>query len=214
MLHINFKIFLIGLKIILLISPAYAEESTITLDFNDGTRISGIKYIRKKQPLSELTILGLTVGASNLNDVNIKLKGDSIYSEGDAGNNISILCFEGVDGTTIAFESNGEMGGPDRTVSYVGVFDKKTPYRLKDKCSVSKLISRRTKVGCISLGMSKQTLKRRRGQPSKELPNRIIYKYEVKERINNKLADVDSGLDVKFSNERLVYIGISKVASY
>ena len=198
-----------------LLSPAssWADKSKELIELRDEAKASNVKYIEKKQPDSELTIAGIIIGKSRLSKVQKKFKGNPIFHEGDAGNSLYVLCYETSNGTILTFESNGEMGGPDHTITSAAIYDSKSSYRLKMKCAKS------TSIGVLQfhdiyLGMTQSTAKKTRGKPSKETPEYLLYEYHSTEKVNGKQADIVSSVEMRFSNGKASEISVSKVESF
>jgi hypothetical protein len=173
MLNFNFLFFLL---LSLTLMSAVASETRVNVVLNDGTQISGVTVISKKQSDNELNLVGIVVGKSNLSDARQKFSSGEIYHEGDAGDSVYVLCYQGRDGTIAAFESSGEMGGPDHVITFASVMGKDTSYRFKQHCLVSDSINREIKSFTgLHLGMTRVDLKRIKGTPSKESSKLILY---------------------------------------
>jgi len=64
------------------------------------------------------TIVGITVGLSNLTNVQNRLGSNPVWSSGDASTAASSVCYitQGSDPAVIAFASNAEMAGPPENI--------------------------------------------------------------------------------------------------
>lgn len=211
--HIN-RILKKASIIYLLFSSWYIYAETSTIHLNNGQVISGVKSFEKKLSNSELTLLGFTIGLSKLEDVKSKFKNSEIYHEGDAGNSLYVLCYKGPDGTTISFESS-EMGGKDHIITAIGFFSIQSPYRLKKSCSKSSEVNSKLSIAGVNLGQLKSEIKKRKGSPSKEISNLIIYQFDVTEKTpQNTSVDISSRIEVTLNVNKIVSFYISKIESY
>lgn len=197
--------------IFLITNAALADSAKISVDLLDGRHISDVRIINSKQPQNELSILDIVIGVSNLSDVKSKLGGD-VYSEGEAGLNRHILCYIGSDSSVIAFES-GEMGGDKHTVSTVSIFGPKAHYQFYKKCIKSSKVNTNLDLGNIHIGMSKDSIKKLKGLPSKDLSNLLLYEFQSTENLKNEKFDVMSSLEIGFIGNKASYISVSKIES-
>lgn len=190
----------------------YAETSIIQL--NGGQVVSGVKSFEKKLPNSELTLLNLTIGLSKLEDVKSKLKRSEIYHEGDAGNSLYVLCYKGPDGTIVSFESS-EMGGKGHIITAIGIFSVQSSYRLQKNCLESTEVNSKLNIAGVNLGQSKSEIKKRKGSPSKEISNLMIYQFDVTEKTTKNVSvDVSSRIEITLRSNKVVSFYISKIESY
>ncbi len=173
----------------------------------------GLVGIAKKQPDSELSILGITIGKSTLDDVKTKFKSKEIYHEGDAGNTLYVLCFKISNGQTIAFES-GELRGDTHIVNSISINNPKDAYRLDKVCEKTTLIKTKLAINGLSLGMSPELIKRLKGKPSQQTANSLLYKYEVKEKAEKGEMDIVSSFAIEFKQDFATAITASKVETY
>ena len=60
-----------------------------------GSSLYSAEPITKIQPDSDLTVLGVTLGKTTMNEVKDKFKAKEIYHEGEAGASLYALCFKG-----------------------------------------------------------------------------------------------------------------------
>jgi hypothetical protein len=194
---------------------ASASEKKVIVVLNDGTQVSGVKVISKKQSDNELNLAGIVVGESKLSDVRKKFPSGNIFHDGDAGNSVYVLCYQGKDGTIAAFESSGEMGGADHIVTFASVMGKDTSYRFKQHCLMSDSINREIKSFTgLHLGMTKADVKKIMGTPSKEISTLILYNYEVNEAKTSGTAEINSNLDVRFTGDNASQFSFSKIESF
>lgn len=164
------------------------------------------------QPDNQLTVLGVIIGKTTLNEVKDKFKAKEIYHEGDAGNSLYALCFKGPGGSTIAFES-GEMGGNERVVSSVSVNSAQAPYKLKQICEKTNLIKSKIAINGISLGMSPDLVKKLVGSPTMQDTNTIEFKYAIQEKTELGQKDITSSMTVEFKDSMSNKILVSKMES-
>lgn len=189
-----------------------ATESSV--DLGDGTVLSGVTTIEKQLPDSALTVHGITVGVSKLSDVIEKFKGNAVFHEGDAGKSLYLLCYRGKDGTVLAFESSGAMGGAGHVVTNVAVFGPQARYRLVEKCAETPKISRNIEIGGNRLGMTKKKFKKVNGKPSKEQGDLILYSFHASKQTPQGPADITSMLQIRFDGKKASQFSISKIESY
>ncbi|MBC7540661.1 MAG: hypothetical protein H7281_17710 [Bacteriovorax sp.] len=189
---------IITVYILALISNVFAETSNV---------------ITKKQPDSELSILGITIGKSTLEDVKSKFKSKDIYYQGDAGESLYVLCYKSSNGSTIAFES-GETGGNAHTVSTISINGTKVPYRLNKICEKTSLIRSKLVINGISLGMSPDLIKRLKGKPSKQSANSLLYQFEIQEKNEKRQLDIISRLEIEFNQDIVSALTASKSETF
>ncbi|MGE9743992.1 hypothetical protein [Bdellovibrio bacteriovorus] len=161
----------------------------------------------------ELSLLTFTIGSSKLSDVKEKLGNGIIYHEGDAGNSLYVLCYEGPDGSIVTFES-GEMGGTEHVITSGAIFSAKYTYRLKRHCSKLSLVNRNLKLADIRIGDSTTAVKKVKGVPSKDVKGLLIYSYETQELTTKGQADIISSVEVSFNSGKVSSIAVSKIESY
>lgn len=164
------------------------------------------------QPDRELTVLGVTLGKTTLNEVKDKFKAKDIYHEGDAAESLYVLCFIGPGNSTIAFES-GEMGGSERVVHAVSINSSQNPYKLKQICQKTSMIKSKIALNGISLGMSPDIVKKLVGTPTKQDTNTIEYKYAIQTKTDAGQKDTTSDMIVEFKDSMSNKITASKMES-
>lgn len=169
--------------------------------------------ISKKQPDSELTLLGVTIGKTTLNEVKEKFKVKEIYHEGDAGLSLYAICLKSSNGSTVAFESN-ELGGNEHTVISISVNSQQSPYKLNKICEKNSMVKGKIILHKTSLGMSPDIVKRLTGKPSNQSANTIEYNYEAQEKTEKGQLDIASNLIVEFKNSMSTQFTASKTESY
>jgi hypothetical protein len=165
--------------------------------------------INKKQPDSELTILGVTLGKTTLNQVKEKFKINEIYHEGDADTSLYAICLKSANGQTIAFESN-EAGVAEPIVNSLSVNSSQSPYHLSKICEKTSIIKGKLTLYKTSLGMSPDIIKRLTGKPTKQSSDTIEYRYENKEKSEKGVVDIISNLIVEFKNSMSIQFTASK----
>ena len=159
----------------------------------------------KKQPDSELTVLGFTIGKSTLDEVKTKFKSKDFHQEADAASVIKLLCFK-ANGSTIAFES-GEKGGANNVITSISINSSQQSYRLNKVCEKTSLIKSKLAINNVSLGMSTDLIKKVKGQPSSSTPEIIIYQYETKEGSTS----ISSSLNIRFKDNAVSSITATKI---
>lgn len=159
----------------------------------------------KKQPDSELTVLGFVIGKSTLDEVKTKFKSKDFHHEADAASGIKLLCFK-ANGSTIAFES-GEKGRAENIITSISIHSSQQPYRLDKVCEKTSLIKTKLGINNVSLGMSTDLIKRVKGVPSSSVPEVMTYQYEVKEGTTS----VISNLNIRFKDNAASSITATKV---
>ncbi|MBC7426997.1 MAG: hypothetical protein H7336_00205 [Bacteriovorax sp.] len=169
--------------------------------------------IARKQPDSELTILGVTIGKTTLNEVKVKFKTKEIYHEGDAGESLYVVCLKISNGSTIAFES-GELGGAEHKVISISVNSPQSPYRLNNICEKTSAIKEKMTLHKTSLGMSPDIVKRLTGKPSKQTADRIEYRYEMQEKTNKGNLDTLTTLTIEFKSSMSTQFTATKTETY
>lgn len=177
-----------------------------------ATSLYSAEPIAKIQPDSELTVLGVIIGKTTMNEVKDKFKAKEIYHEGDAGESLYALCFKGPGNSTIAFES-GEMGGNERVVHAVSINSAQNPYKLKQICQKTTVIKSKLALNGISLGMSPDIVKKLVGSPTKQDTNTIEYKYAIQIKTDAGQKDTISDMTVEFKDSMSNKITASKMES-
>jgi hypothetical protein len=202
-----------SLLALLIPSILFAKNTETSVVLADGKTVQGVKIIERIQSDKELSLSGIIVGKSQLSDVKKRFQGNDIFHDGDAGASIYILCYTGSDGTLVAFESGGEMGGEDHTLTSAQVFATSTAYRFKDHCASSDKINNKIEAGGVHLGMTTDAVKKMKGMPSRELSDLILYNFEVEKKNKKGPYTVSSGLELNFLNNKLIHFELSKVES-
>jgi hypothetical protein len=190
----------------ILFSPAVRA---IDLELNDGTRLTGVKPIQRKQLDSELTVLGFIVGSAHLSDVQKKFKGLMSHT-GDAGTSAYDLCYAGEDGLTMKFESSGEMGGPDHVITYA-----KVAIDLKDKsnCQPTKIRKDDIKINGIKIGMSSEQVIKLLGIPSKNIKDVLLYFFDATKKVKGMDFNVTSSLEIRLLGNSVSQVSLMKIES-
>lgn len=147
-----------------------------------------------KQPDSELSVLGFTIGKSKLEEVQSKFKSKEINHEADVASGIKFLCYKTSSGATIAFES-GDKGRDDNVITGISINGPGRAYRLAKRCEATSLIKTKLAINGVSLGMSSDLVKRLKGSPSTQSPESIVYQYEVKEDQVSIISSLNIRLD-------------------
>lgn len=175
-----------------------------------STNIFAADSINKIQPDRELTIQGITLAKTTLNEVKAKFKSKEIYHQGDAGETLYALCFKTANGSTIAFES-GEMGGADHTIDAISINSPSTPYRLNKICEKSSAFKGKLTINGLSLGMSPDLIKTLKGKPTKSENDYLEYSYNFQEKTEKGTKDTTSDLKIEFKNSAASEIKVSKI---
>jgi len=186
------KSYLFFLSLLISLSTGLKAEDKVTI-------------FDKKQPDSELTVLGFTIGKSTLDEVKTKFKSKDFHHEADAASGIKLLCFKG-NGSTIAFES-GEKGRADNVITSISIHGPQQSYRLDKVCEKTSLIKSKLAINNVSLGMSTDLIKRVKGVPSSSTPEIITYQYEVKEGTTS----VISNLTIRFKDNAVSALTATKI---
>jgi hypothetical protein len=194
--------------ILTLISNVYSETPILP---KNTTPL--IEVIAKKQPDSELSVLGITIGKSTLEDVKSKFKSKDIYHQGDAGESFYVLCYKSSNGSMIAFES-GETGGSAHTVNTISINGSKEQYRLNKICEKTSLIKSKLSINGISLGMSPDLIKRLKGKPSKLSASVLLYQFEIQEKNVKDQTDIVSKLEIKFNQDIVLALTVYKAETF
>ncbi len=202
---------IIDISLISLTLFSHVAFAEITLPSKNNPPLIGV--IAKKQPDSELSILGFTIGKSTLGEVKSKFKSTDIYHQGDAGNSLYVLCYKSSNSSTIAFES-GEMGGSAHIIDSISINSTKGPYHLNQICQKTTFIKNKFVINGISLGMSPDLVKRLKGKPGKESANSILYQFVVQEKNDKGQVDIISNLEMEFNQDIVSAIKASKMATY
>ena len=87
--------------------------------FGDVTAAqSNVEASRKDVGVGSITLLGITIGHSNLADVRRKFGPNSVQLSGDAATAANMICYttEGAAPVVIVFASNAEMAGPPENI--------------------------------------------------------------------------------------------------
>lgn len=177
-----------------------------TIAFSAGLKAEDkVIIFDKKQPDSELTVLGFVIGKSALDEVKNKFKSKDFHHEADAASGIKVLCFK-ANGSTIAFES-GEKGRAENVITSISIHSSQQPYRLDKVCEKTSLIKSKLGINNVSLGMSTDLIKRVKGTPSSSSAEVMTYQYEVKEGTTS----VISNLNIRFKDNAASAITATKI---
>lgn len=181
---------------------------------------------------SNFKILGVTLGADDLNAIQKKLGAADVRSHGDAATSRSQVCYVGADGKTYLTFETGEVeygfylftGGP----RWDGM----------EACAKSKTARAEWKtMSGLHLGQSQAEVQAILGKPTAYLKNgEWIYFRQVRKRTltadlvrlrkyypnmsdkefheNYDFYDLTADIRAKFSNQHLVYLGVCKSETY
>lgn len=169
--------------------------------------------INKKLPDKELTVQGITLGKTTLNEVKNKFKSKELYRESYTGVSFDVLCFKTPNGSTIAFES-GVMGGPEHIIDAISINSTLIPYRLNKICEKSSAFKGKLTINGLSLGMSPDLIKSLKGKPTKSENDFMEYSYSVQEKTDKGMLNVTSTLRIEFKQSAASAIKATKIESY
>lgn len=173
---------------------------------------SATAQVAKIQPDRELTVLGITVGKTTMNEVKEKFKAKEIHHEGDADTMLYALCFYGPGSSTIAFESS-EEGGNEKVVKSISINSTQNSYKLKKICQKTSLIKTKLVINGISLGMSPDLVQKLVGTPVKQDTNTIEYKYSIQEKTETGQKNTQSDMTIEFKDSMSNKITVNKTES-
>jgi hypothetical protein len=132
-------------------------------------------------PSSSRTILGITLGESNLDNVQAKLGRARVWGDGDAGTAETKVCYlrNGTDSIALIFASNAEMAGSSQQVTDIRIV-KRPAY--KDSANCQRFDIAEEQVHTISglrLGIDGGEIRRILGQPSESKNGQWNYDWSV-----------------------------------
>lgn len=178
---------------------------------------------------SHLTVLGFTIGKNSLKEIQVSLGPAKILQESEHGP--SQICYQSTqerDGTSLIFEA-GPLGGWQTLTSFV--IESNSESIESNRCHQAHLVSKRihTKSG-IRLGLTQKQLRVILGAPTKIIKNNWFYLYQSQRKMTQeeieRLAikwpivrqqpyfDVNSFIQVTYSNSKITKIMIGKVESF
>jgi hypothetical protein len=158
--------------------------------------------IAKKQADSELTVMGVVVGKTTLDEAKTKFKSiNEIYHEGEGATSVYALCFKSSNGSTLAFETD-ESGGSTHVIGKAIVNAPGQTYRFSSICEKTSMIKTKLGINGVSLGMSSDLIKRVKGKPSSSTVKNINYQFEMNE--------AKSELDIELKDNAVSVIVASK----
>ncbi len=175
-----------------------------TLLFSTILSAHSADTINKKLSDKDLTIQGITIGKTTLNEVKEKFKSKEIYHQGDAGESLYVLCYKTSNGT-IAFES-GEMGGAEHVIDAVSINGSGVPYHLNNICEKSSAFKGKLAIYGLSLGMSPDLIKTLKGKPTKMENDYLEYNFSS--------GGTTSELKVEFKKSFASEIRITKIETH
>jgi len=176
-------LFLGAFALVVSISGAGEAQSTKTtsVKLRSGKLVDDVE-IRSGRPAgADVTINGIVINSSTLNEVRRKFGRQNTSHVGDAGDSIYSLCYYGSDGVKVVFES-GEMGGKKQVVNSVRLYTKKAAGEADSPCLLSPIISSSVKVGRLALRSQIGQVEKIFGRPSKRFENVSIYLFEENKR--------------------------------
>lgn len=178
------------------------------IELSDGLLVKDVTSTPKKLSDQELNVLGLIIGKSTLSDVAKKMPNKNIVQKGDASKSLSSLCYWDGKNRILAFNS-GEMGGSQKVITSVTLEQGSK----SSGCALENKINSELNISELSVGMEKKKVINLKGRPNKELKNLILYNYESAEGEGENRMDITSILELHFSNDKLIKIGLSKIES-
>ena len=177
---------------------------------------------------SNFKILGITVGEDELSAIQTKLGKAAVITRGDAGSGRSQICYQSEDGKTHLIFENGEV---QYAFYLLTGGEKWTGINL---CAKSKIVSSGVStLSGIHLGQSPGEIEIILGKPTKSLPtgDRIYFRQIRKRNTpaelkklrqshadisdqefhqNYDFYDLTAYIVARFSNSKLIYLGVSK----
>lgn len=169
--------------------------------------------IPRKQSESELTVLGITLGKSTMEEVKKKFGAKEIYQEDEGKDMNYVLCFKGPGNMIVAFQSDS-LGGPDHLVNSILLSGPAAHLDFARLCQKTTLIKDRPSIAGLTLGMSPDLIKARLGRPSSMNNNTsMAYQFLVQEKTEKGEKDVSSSLDIFFQQSAAVQIRAYKLES-
>ena len=160
----------------------------------------------KELSLRELTLGGVTIGKSNLYNA-VGFFGTNMFKqETSGGETVSVICWKGGDGTTLAFES-GQAGGPDLKVTSIRLIGEGSKYQYAADCKSSKKVSSSIELAGLKLGDSASEAEKKRGDPSDRGTN--VIKWQTVHA--SKKRSVATDVEVALVEEKLASVSVSQV---
>jgi hypothetical protein len=178
---------------------------------------------------AHITVLGLTIGRDTLKDAAERLGPAKVFQSGPAGAASFRICYTSTDerdSTKVVFEA-----GPQslrREITSIRIIRGDVVYRDAARCAKSPLVS--SDAGTLSglrLGMTRQALKARLGEPTEESKKTLEYEFHTRRRLSKaevrRLAptwpyvrkypyfDVYSSVVARFHEGRLVRLVLSRI---
>lgn len=202
----------INILFILFFSENYtlAKDNLIRMETSKNSKLLDVKVINKEIPDKDLFFYGLVIGKSKLSDVGKIFKKGEVISSGDAGKNISFICYILPDHDEVIYFKSGEMGGENKIITSVTLRKRNLNQIESQKCLVVKGFSKLA----VWPGMKKMDIIKLKGQPSKYDKDSLIYYYQTEKQTTSGLLDVSSSAEYYFKNNELLELNISKVESY
>ena len=226
------------LLVILVFAPL--TQGRVRLDDNsdwwsimrDEGQPRGIKVQEQKAetPESNFKILGADLGYQS---PTAKLGQPTTVERGDAGNFRSQACYTSLDGPTTDSNRVYLVFEYGEVTSAFYLFAGGPPWSGSDVCLKSRLVSRSTRTGSgLRLGMSTAEIKRILGEPSSAAVDRLVYSRVTKEKTSpehlkmlrmnstamaeeelqrNAFWDVTVYIEARFSNDKMIYLGVLRV---
>jgi hypothetical protein len=172
-------------------------------------KAKGESPIHKELPAKELTVGGVTIGKSNLYNA-VGFFGTNMFKkEKSGGDSLSIICWKGSDGTTLAFES-GQGGGREQTVTGVRLFAAGLEYEYSAECKTSKKVSALLELAGMKLGESSADVEKKRGAPSDRGTDRMMWHYLHE----TKKKSVTTDVEVSAPEEKVKSISVSRLQEH
>ncbi len=135
----------------------------------------GESRIDKDLSVKERTIGNVTVGKSSLYNA-VGFFGTNMFKKQSDGT--STICWQGSDGTLLAFESN-VSGARDQVITGVRLFANAAEYKYAPDCKASKKVSAGLEVLGVRLGSSAADVEKKRGAPSDRSGDRMLWHYST-----------------------------------
>lgn len=180
---------------------------------------------------ADTTIIGLTIGHSSLNDVQMKLgRASVIRVSREEESDVSICYASPKDDTVLAFYS-GPMGGW-ADVTWFALWSRDAEFAGRSRCTLSDLVSRNLATASgIHLGLTKSELENFEGTPTRATSTRDIYDYLCRRKMTEEeiksfktadnwdarkdpFFDRSSWLHVWYASARASRIEVGKIESY
>lgn len=208
-------------------------SSTLRNDAAEATRQDAVAH---DLDFNSRTVLGITLGRSNLSEVQAKLGQTRLWSDGDAATAEGKVCYvtKGPNATALVFASNTEMAGPpENQVTDIRIL-RATTYPDRAKCLPLRISSQKvsTRSG-LRLGLRREEVRLILGPPRTSAASEWSYSWSVDlelptsdprykdwaarkdECFNGKLPffSVGSGIGVGFDGDVVTAISLSRMES-